>query len=38
MTDKQIQHTIEMYHRKAMRELAKRLRFNLTDPADGTQK
>ena len=26
MTDKQIQHTIEMYHRKAMRELTKRLR------------
>ena len=26
MTDKQIQHTIEMYHRKAMREPAKRLR------------
>ena len=26
MTDKQIQHTIEMYHRKAMREPTKRLR------------
>ena len=26
MTEKQIQHTIEMYHRKAMRELTKRLR------------
>jgi hypothetical protein len=26
MTDKQIQHTLEVYHRKAMREPTKRLR------------
>lgn len=28
MTDKQIQHTIEMYHRKAMREPTKRVAYD----------